>query len=171
MKVIFLDIDGVLNSEASMRDFGIRNTWNDNPHPMHIEWLNMIVEKTGAKVVISSTWRTSGSPHMFGRLLYLLGFIGEVIDRTPNLDTERGTEIKSWLFSHIDKLDRCKNLQWAPSWMEPIESFVILDDDDDMLELSATNLVLIKDGTGLQEEHALKAIEILNGVKYEKVKV
>jgi len=170
MKIIFLDIDGVLNSKASMRDLGIRNHWNDNPHPMHIKWLNKIVEETGAKVVISSTWRTSGSAVMFNRLLNLLGFKGDVIDKTPNLDTYRGTEIKTWLNSHADKILRYKDSQWYSN-KEPIESFVILDDDNDMLELSATNLVLVNDGTGLQEEHAIKAIDILNRGNNEKGQV
>jgi len=161
MKVIFLDIDGVLNSEASMRDLGIRNRFNDNPHPMHIKWLNKIIEETGAKVVISSTWRTSGNSLMFNRFLNLLGFKGDVIDKTPDLDTYRGTEIKSWLLSHADKIKKYKHSQWYSN-KEPVESFVILDDNNDMLELSATNLVLIDGGDGLQEEHARKAIEILN---------
>ncbi len=170
MKIIFLDIDGVLNSEASMRDLGIKNLWNDNPHPMHIKWLNKIVEETGAKIVISSTWRTSGSATMFNRLLTLLGCKGYVIDRTPSLGTFRGTEIKTWLLTHADNLIKYKDSQWH-SWNEPVETFVILDDDNDMLELSATNLVLVNDGTGLQEEHAIKAIEILNRTNNEKSQV
>jgi hypothetical protein len=164
MKVIFLDIDGVLNSETSIRANGITNQWNDNPHPEHIKWLNYIIKETGAKVVISSTWRTSASPSMFNRFLSLLGFEGDVIGRTPSLEAYRGTEIKTWLEEHADKIIKYKDSTWY-SYKQPVDSFVILDDDSDMVDLTPY-LVLIDGLKGLTEEDANKAIKILNkGVK------
>ena len=164
MKVIFLDIDGVLNSEESMRELGMGNFWSDNPHPMHIRWLNKIIEETGAVVVISSTWRHGMSSTNMWRLLHLLGFRGTVIDNTPRLNSAfRGTEIKAWLNIHIDKFIKYGNSDSLASHncKEQVESFVILDDDSDMLDLTS-HLVLVDSLKGLTEEDANKAIEILN---------
>ena len=63
MKIIFLDIDGVMNSEKSLNDFfeqdGEERFEHWIPHPMHVKWLNKITDETGAKIVISSPWRTN----------------------------------------------------------------------------------------------------------------
>ncbi len=47
MKVIFLDVDGVLNSTPSGPDF----------EPGLVVWLNRLVDLSGAGVVVSSSWR------------------------------------------------------------------------------------------------------------------
>lgn len=68
MKIIFLDIDGVMNSEEqavetlniyknkSEKDIPVRERW-DFPRPWRLELLKQIVDATGAKVVLSSCWR------------------------------------------------------------------------------------------------------------------
>ena len=167
MKIIFLDIDGVLNSEASMIRKGKFDFFNDNPDPEHIKWLNLIIEKTGAQCVISSTWRNGCSSLMMWRFLYLLGFKGKIIGNTPRLsDSYRGTEIKAWLNEHEDKETKYKDYpegSMCRIHMGKVESFVILDDDSDMVDLMP-HLVEIDGRKGLTEEDALKAIEILNRV-------
>ena len=50
MGVIFLDIDGVLNSKQD------RFSW-DIETDIHFIRLKRIVEKTGAQIVLSSSWR------------------------------------------------------------------------------------------------------------------
>lgn len=55
MKVIFLDIDGVLNVYCESRDeFGccFHKHFEDN--------LRYIIDNTNAKIVISSTWKADG---------------------------------------------------------------------------------------------------------------
>ena len=158
MKIIFLDIDGVLNSSSSCDRAVLRNSvFRDNPDPEHIKWLNLIIEKSGAKVVISSTWRKNCSSSVMWRLLDLQGFKGEVISRTPELDDIRGNEIRCW----IDRYHNGRN--WALNHLfrkhKLIESFVILDDDSDMGAL-ADRLLLVKDG--LTEKDALRAIDMLS---------
>ena len=55
MKVIFLDIDVVLNIIPKSYDqFG--GTFHDE----FVENLKSIIDQTGAKIVVSSTWRLSG---------------------------------------------------------------------------------------------------------------
>jgi hypothetical protein len=145
VKILFLDVDGVLNSaewmqtlkegEEANRIYGSGDQWwIDMINPAGVELLNEIVERTGAKVVISSTWRLRHAPADMQRLLEARGFTGEVIDRTPHsgetkvqredgtwfgpkmsLHPQRGDEIKYWLHLHPE-----------------VTEFAVLDDDSDM---------------------------------------
>lgn len=106
-RVIFLDVDGVLNSVANRFD-GIDR--------VNVEQLNRLVEQTGAYVVISSTWRSLGTP-MVAEILRNHGFTGDVRGITPHLlRSHRGLEIEAFLREPDDR----------PT------SIVILDDDNDM---------------------------------------
>jgi len=164
MKVIFLDVDGVLNSTDSFKksktDIKDDDIRYDNPHPQHIQWLNKITDETGAKIVISSTWRNEFSIGAWNRFFSVLGVRGRVIGRTPKLDSYRGTEIQCWLLEHKSKIVKYKDSQWYGE-KEPVTSFVILDDDSDMEDLTPY-LVKTKSDIGLLEEHALMAINMLN---------
>lgn len=166
MKIIFLDIDGVLNSETSCIEsmkyekHECDELGRDMPHIMHIKWLNKIIEETGAKVVLSSAWRSSFSYLGIWRLLWSVGFKGTVIGKTPYLDSYRGTEIKCWLEEHKSKIIKHKDSSWV-LYKEPVESFVILDDDSDMEDLS-DNLVQTESRKGLLRKHYKLAVKILN---------
>lgn len=164
MKVIFLDFDGVINSAEFMKarhkaketkDID-RNSERDEKSKFnwyismiseeHVSRLNQIVKATGAKIVVSSTWRILHDVEELSAFLKAKGFIGEIIDRTPRFGgAPRGEEITCWLDNN--KVDR----------------FVILDDDSDMCGLKH-KLVHTSWQTGLQPEHVVKAIEML-GVK------
>lgn len=158
MKIIFLDIDGVLNSVDSMKRAG-KHSFNDNPDPEHIKWLNLIIKKTDAKIVISSTWRKGCSHLYLWRLLDLLGFKGSIIGSTPDTGDIRGNEIRCWIDRYMNGRDWRVKLEDHENG--PIESFVILDDDSDLGELLPF-LVKCKNERGLNEAEALKAIKILN---------
>jgi hypothetical protein len=172
MKVIFLDIDGVMNSvksemlaaeEEGLSEFAY---FCDNPHPIHTKPLNRIIKETGARIVISSTWRHSFSVIGLWRLLYAGGLRNShVIDMTPTLNGQpRGEEIQAWLDmqqKRVDGYEDEKSWMYNPDFTEPVESFVILDDDADMTHLS--EFLVHTDGqVGLTEEDADKAIAILN---------
>lgn len=158
MKIIFLDIDGVLNVAS--------NEWDEHGAIFHkgfVENLNKIIKETGAKIVISSTWRFSGLDKMISMWIDRK-LPGEVIDITPDLSrvsefgslkyyssVKRGAEIENWINSNPDV------------------RYVIIDDDKDMLDNQMDNYVNTetKDfdsvhGYGLTKNCALKAIEILN---------
>lgn len=49
LKIIFLDVDGVINTN--------RNHFTKLDE-IALEYLKIIIESTGAKIVISSSWRT-----------------------------------------------------------------------------------------------------------------
>lgn len=156
MKIVFLDFDGVLNSHWYMLEFP--KEWNSGMavegqiDPESVALVNKIVEDTGAVVVISSAWRLVRSLDDLTRMLANKGFKGEVIGITPDLahlDKRRGDEIQEWLDTSPLK--------------DQIESFVILDDNSDMVHLT-DKLVLTGYTVGIEEHHVEKAIEILNAV-------
>lgn len=142
MKIVFLDIDGVVNSEdfmlreppdhtISMRD---DEWWAVMLDPKGIELFNGLLERTGAKVVISSSWRHMNEPEDMQRILATRGFTGEVIGAIPKRGGVcRGDRIKLWL----------------DSTHHEVESFTILDDDDDMGGFDA-RFVLIDAEVGLR---------------------
>lgn len=158
MKVIFLDVDGVLNSEVS-REQERNNFDNWMEHEvseMHVNNLKKIVDATGAQIVLSSSWRfdhpkATGRDFIVDPLMKVLdrklkaaGL--DIIDVTPDLRGKiRGAEIQDWLDRHSE-----------------VERFVILDDDVDMNDEQKPFFVNTTFKNGLTDELANKAIEILN---------
>lgn len=156
MKVIFLDIDGVMNNLESLRSPRTKVASSEHSysaaHPSCVAALNRVTAATDAKIVISSTWRGIGLEVLF-EVLHAWGVRGMIVGRTPDLAREqnsiwgapeRGAEIRQWLDAHAD-----------------VESFVILDDGDDMGNLQH-QLVQTNYERGLTEADADRAIAILN---------
>lgn len=146
MKVVFLDIDGVLLTRQDYTDMeGRRNVHTLRPQPSTVANLNKILAATNAKIVVSSSWRVGRSVKQLSQKLSAWGVTPKsVVGATSTSPLGRGEEISEWLRNH-----------------ENIESFVILDDDVfDMLDL-IPNIVHTHFETGLQEEHVAKAINIL----------
>ena len=151
MKIIFLDIDGVLNSYAYDR---VRKYDEGNIDMTRLDILKDIVDKTGAYIVLTSSWRRHWEKDYLdcdyaGREIsdsfYEKGM--EIYDKTPELGY-RADEIRAWMEG------------------KDIESFVIIDDMPfGWSELSDR---FIKTdpciGRGLEHIHAEEAIEILNKV-------
>ena len=116
-KVIFLDIDGVMNSLAGKAAQRGLSSWLD---PVHVALLNDVVRATGAVVVVSSSWRRSMPLDALRLAFAEAGCVAEVVDVTPDLDPgRRGREIAAWLAAQ----------------REPPVRYAILDDTFDMPEL------------------------------------
>lgn len=129
------------------------------PAKEHIDRLNKIIEATDAKVVITSTWRKlCGDVSMWNYFLVACGFKGQVLGTTPILNTYRGLEIETWLKIYEDEHATPKTSYYYEG---KIESFIILDDDNDMLNLK-DHLVLTNNKLGLQDEQVEEAIKKLN---------
>ena len=179
MKIIFLDIDGVLNVIGQGHD-----EYGQLFHKHFEDNLKRIIDETSAKIVISSSWRKAGLDVM-KKMWAKRNLPGEVIDTTPGLyvfknttnirffngqreqkklpkfkgySVPRGSEIEYWLSDNSGK--------------HIIESYVILDDDTDFL-LSQNNKFVqcsgnlddedcIDCGYGLTKNCTDKAIKILN---------
>ena len=141
MKVIFLDVDGVLNSKLDGNSIKLRTD-------SYLRLLREIIMATGAQIVLSSSWRC-GPVKAIKNLKSRLAEYGlEIMDSTPVLSGSscRGDEIRQWLDNNGQSVGR----------------FVILDDDDDMAEFIDTHLVQTDSEIGLQEGDALRCIEMLN---------
>lgn len=86
MRIVFLDIDGVLNHSATRGAM-----WSeDEPLPIPIApecmaRLNRLIAETGAKIVISSSWRLFARWEDLGPALMRHGLVGDVIGETPDL--------------------------------------------------------------------------------------
>ena len=109
MKIIFLDIDGVLNTkETAERWHGLIGM-----DPELVDRFNKLVEDTSAEVVLSSTWRHKKT---WRKTMKDNGLNMRFLDRTISLPGKiRGLEIKEW----VDRNN--------------VDKYVILDDDSDML--------------------------------------
>jgi len=136
MKVIFLDIDGVLNKQS---DYEVYTTSDFRLNLKLLENLLQVVEETGAKLVLSSTWRLlrDGPKFLNERGL---DFIGS----TDNLGKCRGDEIHRWLDSHT------------------VDRYVIVDDSSDMLNDQLENFVQTDFLTGLNKTIAYRITYKLN---------
>lgn len=104
MKVIFLDIDGVLVNFTSMKLPRLTLDGQDfSTHRFYqpaVVALNRIVRETGAKIVISSSWRGGrDSIPKLQRILDANGVIGEIVGVTPCYDgTEStGEKLNAWM--------------------------------------------------------------------------
>lgn len=158
MKVLFLDVDGVLNC------------WTTKELTLHgykfverkfVKRVKRIVDETGCKIVLSSTWRkgyydllkdkvsdedaTDADDYVL--LHNMFQFYGiEIYSHTPMLnESHRGLEIEEWLKNTTDEVER----------------FVILDDDIRVYPYTE-NLVATFLDSGLTEELTDKVIKMLN---------
>lgn len=153
MKVLFLDFDGVLNHYlliAQAYGAGARRFSADA-----IERLNTIVARTGAKVVVSSSWREQYTLDGLRALLTSEGFTGEIIDCTPVLHsrTDQGRDLDPGQ-------TRCREIQaWLDRQPEPPRQFAILDDIE--LHLLSAYHVKTELEMGLCDEHVELAISLL----------
>lgn len=157
MKIIFLDIDGVLNSDKydKVRDWNKMSFIDES----RLALLKQIVDKTGAAIVLISTWRKHWDKNKSlcdSSGLYICEMFEKyglsIYDKTPYLGimAERRNEIKDWL-------------QYME---EKIESFVIIDDYpfgwEELNDYYIKTEPNFRDG--LEIEHVEKAIDLLNNI-------
>jgi len=155
MKVIFLDVDGVLNDTKCKVKTPSGFPFVEDELIIR---LKQIIDATGAKVVLSSTWRqgyydlergVKGIAATDYILLRdkLLSFGIEIFDHTPIIKSwRRGTEIALWLQETKYEID----------------AIVVLDDKYDVDPLGQF-LVRTSVTEGLRTKHVIKAIRMLNG--------
>ena len=181
MKLIFLDIDGVMSHEIWCSSEKPNIGYDKLPYFLKFENLyrtafryladdsmknlNIIIEKTGANVVISSSHRVSYTIEELQRMFDIRGFKGKIVGKTPSLffmglkgytkSVPRGNEIKAWMETN-------KNL--INEKMSKID-YVILDDDSDMLYWQRNNFIKINPYCGLNFKDTIQAIDILNKIK------
>lgn len=131
MKVIFLDIDGVLNSDEYIDSIKGKEMTAENEIDMEkVRLLEQAINQTGARVVLTA----SGRYAQVGRYLRkVLSQMAIFTDATPYMNNIRGLEIKEWLRQNND-----------------VEDFIILDDEifESYDEELLSKLIKISNGNG-----------------------
>lgn len=161
MRIIFLDIDGVLNCQLhyasqQFNDYrDAKKTLKKKVKSKEIEqaeyyssqlckerigWLNELCKDVDAKVVISSTWRSHGLEKC-ERILKENGATFEMISVTPHLSSDcvRGNEILKWI----------KDNEPLVGAYYDYHDYAIIDDDSDMLLWQRNNFFQTDNYSGL----------------------
>lgn len=161
-KIIFLDIDGVLNSNQYWKSLHEKG---EKQYPVRMEFeldpkclrnLKKIVDETGAKIVITSTWKKLPKKmEMFKEYISKNGLF--VYDQTPCHPEgagNRGEEIRQYLNEHKGQ----------------VEKFIVLDDDifPDFNELTQYLIKTSFYKNGLCQNHVTEAIKRLEKIKKEQ---
>ena len=163
MNIIFLDVDGILNSLAYFEEN--KEKGHAEISDYHLQMLAKIYHACDCKIVLSSSWRTLDvdDVNVYWMYQYLLDELArydmEIIDKTPVLDMDdRPLEILTWLEEHGGK-DSYNFVSLDDDWSkEHYDKYGIGD------HLVKTEFFCddIADG-GLQERHVEQAINILRG--------
>ena len=168
-KIIFLDIDGVLNTEYYQGLLEYQGKpWQDEYgaffDPKSVKQLKKIIDATDADIVVESSWKYLGLDAM-KELWKVRSLPGRVIDITPS-------SVSDEYLSNVDldNLDasmlHCKGLEIA-SWLSEQKKqdirYVIIDDEYVILDSQLPHFILTNPYEGITEEQANKAISILNG--------
>lgn len=152
-KIIFLDFDGVMDTEYYdhiLREAGdsISDEYGMLFDPECVKNLKYIIDNTGADIVITSTWKDDMSYKEILDMWKYRGLPGFVTDVTPpTANHKRGDEIDAWL---KECSTEC--------------SYVIIDDLDacNFNEHQISRLLIVNPFFGLDEYTAERAIRILN---------
>ena len=158
MKLIFLDVDGVLNyggckARSATGCLGIEDE--------KVKLLRQIIDQTGAIVILTSTWKTEWFPSAF---IEDLPKEGQYLERQlakHKVYIRAKTEDPEWARRGRGILD------FINHWPHDVESFVILDDESFDFEFEGIDdkFVHTSFADGLLPEHVEKAVSILNGCK------
>lgn len=149
MKIIFLDIDGVLNGIDYVKSSGKFGVVID---PERIKLLKTIVATTNAEIVLSSSWRehwnsTSINCDEIGQEINKIFRQHKlyIYDKTPDLSFKRAEEIKAWLADYPGTTH-----------------YVILDDEKFTdSQLLPHHIKTSDEAGGLTQEDSIQAIKIL----------
>lgn len=166
-RVIFLDVDGVLNHLKAFEEQ--KGCGAEVICPAALEMLRQLVYFSRAKVVLSSTWRKGREPNRLVECLRKHGVLDEAHDDWKTKDWVckpqrilppdvqppssaeygcRGDEIAEWLSRHPE-----------------VTQYVILDDDGDMLDEQRPFFVQTDfRAGGLTKERAEAAMKIFNSM-------
>lgn len=166
-RIIFLDFDGVLNTEHYQNFlYYERKAWQDEHgalfDPETVEQLRNIINATHADIVVESSWKYLGLEAM-QEIWQARNMPGRVIDITPS------TVSDNWLLTaNLNDLDptmgHCKGMEIA-SWLSDHANkdtrYVIIDDEYVILDSQLPYFILTKSYNGITEDVANRAISIL----------
>lgn len=147
--VLFLDVDGALNSARFLRDNPGAFDCADDAEALDtvaVARLEQLLVRTGAVIVVSSTWRILNTVEQILDFLHRRGApSAKIIGTTPHLTGYRGGEIRAYLKEHPE-----------------ITRFAIVDDDSDM-EPYYHKLVKTNKDEGMLDGDVELLVTMLNG--------
>ena len=137
-RILFLDIDGVLNSEEYYKNCNNSSENFSRFDSSSVSLIKSLIEEFSLKIVISSTWRYGAVDRLMHELKKnkLLDYLYHDWFTPVIHPAHRGTEIKLWLDLHSEVAD-----------------YVIIDDDDNMLEEQKNYFVRTSLHLGMNNEH------------------
>jgi hypothetical protein len=154
-EILILEREGVLSDSPLKRAkiCVLKDIRSIDPEGVRI--LNDLLARSGAKVVVSSTWRKFYSAKALQCILNLAGFTGEVIGKTPQ-DLPR---IHTGPYATSSPLRGHEIQHWLDHNAEGPVNLAILDDDSDMAHLSHRH-VKTDLAVGLTQENAEQALRL-----------
>lgn len=186
MKIIFLNIDGVLNGyglfigsiQRIADKFNLTKISNKlntqfKVKKKYAKLLSKIVQKSGAKVVVTSSWRGEwmlsnnlsnwDSVESFKKWMKYYNI--EVIDITPKIDTtecDRSIEICKWLEDHNNEIDSYCIID--SEYHEFIHRFHdrLVCTSNMRLKERDYGYNIIYENTGLKRHHIKEVLNVLN---------
>lgn len=168
---LFLDLDGIYNSELFYKEKFGDIIYKSNKKPIHrnvvnylrkkfrakeiskyeyytqnmcprvMAMINELCESTNTCVVISASMRNGYSLEEIRDIFKYCGATFTIIDKTPYTGYERGTEISLWLKKNSDK--------WFGQPYYDFHRFIIFDDDEDFLINQQDNFFKVDNYCGL----------------------
>lgn len=159
MKVIFLDVDDVLNcitttdkilkpdgTPSWIPDYEGKEAWVGLDEDK-LELIRNIIKETRAKIVLSTSWRTDAIATMYLKERLGLETANQIIGQTPysRCTNPRADEIDEWLAEHKE-----------------VTKFIVIDNlEKDDLQRFGRSYIQTNPMKGLTPELATKCIEIL----------
>lgn len=173
MRVIFLDFDGVINTDKGRdsrisRGLPTRDKYDELFDEEAVENLRMIMEAVpDAHLVIESTWKTSlgGLPELreMWKIREMPGRIYSVTEDAINFPDLLNLDLSDMdAFAKVAGMGKGYGIKkWIENHYSPGFQYVIIDDVPDFLPEQKLHLVCPNARVGLTSVDAIRAIEIL----------
>ena len=163
-KILFLDIDGVLNTKWWYTQMD-RNTPRDKYgyafDPNAVANLKKILDETGADIVISSSWKSYGLSEL-EEMWQDRVLPGKLIGITPNSVSDEMLLNADLDHMELFSIRGMEIKEWLTKYGKNVSHYVIIDDMDNMLQEQQPHFVWIDPEVGITEGNAIQAIMILN---------
>ena len=167
-KIIFLDFDGVLNTEIynlvlKRKGKICQDEYGALFDPNAVKQLKRIIDATNADIVVESSWKYHGLDAM-KELWEVRNLPGRIIDITPSTISDEYL-LSSDLENIHPSMLHCKGIEIS-SWLSKFETqdirYVIIDDEYVILDSQLPHFILINPYEGITEEKANQVISMLN---------
>ncbi len=166
-KYLFIDFDGVLNTERyakflKTKGFDTNDRFGTRFDPEAVQNLKTIVEQTGAKIVISSSWKEYGEEFLH-ELWQERNMPSEIYSVAPSL-LETNYFAEGGILSFPERYSKGLEINaWFEFMMESGNyNYCIIDDECYLLAEQLSHLVQTDSNDGLTASLAKRVIEILN---------